>query len=293
MEYELEELERAQAPPNRVLNVPSGASASARRAKNKTKKPRLSLSSRSSKTGLKARAAFNKKKRASQLPQTGHKKGCTAPTRAGRKISARSFMPGLGRAPTIHVASDCTGLDSATCALRLAGLHSHPVFMSEKRTCTRRVLLANVQPDAPLGVHGGLSPPQVFSDIMTRAESAVHPNMKVDLYSAGPPCQPYSTAGRKEGLMDAEGRGLVFVKVLQTVRALLPLTFFLENVRALATDMKYRQFFDFVLAFLRDIKDATGNPYYHVEHRVLQTSVEGGLPQNRARLRADCIRLEA
>ena len=209
------------------------------------------------------------------------------PQRPGRRIMGRSYsIMAMPQRPVVTTASDCSGLDTATCALRLAGISPRVLFLSEKDPKVRKVLASNAAPRAPLGPDrdedDAAMLPRIYDDIMTRDNPSTIAGMKVDLYSAGPPCQPFSTAGLKQGIHDSQGRGLVLVKVLETIAMLLPLTFFIENVAALATDVKYKALFDFLLRFLRGIKGPDGQCYYHVEYRVLQTSVEGGLPQNRA-----------
>jgi DNA (cytosine-5)-methyltransferase 1 len=62
--------------------------------------------------------------------------------------------------------------------------------------------------------------------------------MKVDVIHAGPPCQPFSSAGRQLGHED--GRNL-FPEFIRAVREIGPLGFVAENVRALL-NVKFRQF---------------------------------------------------
>lgn len=53
----------------------------------------------------------------------------------------------------------------------------------------------------------------------------------VDLVVGGPPCQPFSTAGKRRGLEDF--RGNVIVRFLDYVKAIKPKYFILENVRGI------------------------------------------------------------
>ncbi|MCP2003784.1 UNVERIFIED_ORG: DNA (cytosine-5)-methyltransferase 1 [Buttiauxella agrestis ATCC 33320] len=54
---------------------------------------------------------------------------------------------------------------------------------------------------------------------------------EVDLIMGGPPCQAFSTAGKRQGLEDE--RGNVFLKYLETVFEIKPKYFIIENVRGL------------------------------------------------------------
>ena len=61
---------------------------------------------------------------------------------------------------------------------------------------------------------------------------------EVDVIHAGPPCQPFSSAGRQMG--DADDRNL-FPEFIRAVREIKPAVFVAENVRALL-NVKFRQF---------------------------------------------------
>jgi DNA (cytosine-5)-methyltransferase 1 len=63
-------------------------------------------------------------------------------------------------------------------------------------------------------------------------------SLKADVIHAGPPCQPFSAAGRQLGHED--GRNL-FPELIRAVREIEPLGFVAENVRALLNG-KFRQF---------------------------------------------------
>ena len=56
-------------------------------------------------------------------------------------------------------------------------------------------------------------------------------NEKVDLIVGGPPCQAFSTAGKR--LSINENRGIVFIKFLEVIKKLKPTYFVIENVRGL------------------------------------------------------------
>lgn len=54
---------------------------------------------------------------------------------------------------------------------------------------------------------------------------------EVDLVTGGPPCQPFSTAGKRGSVMDP--RGSLFMDFMRVVREVQPRFFFMENVRGL------------------------------------------------------------
>lgn len=98
----------------------------------------------------------------------------------------------------------------------------------------------------------------------------------VDIYAAGFPCQPFSTAGLNHGVEDAQGRGRIFPRLLGYIREKSPKTFLLENVRGLTTKT-HRETFEAILQALRE------DGKYEVTWRILNT-MDYGIPQSRPRL---------
>ncbi|CAM3709575.1 DNA cytosine methyltransferase [Parendozoicomonas haliclonae] len=94
-----------------------------------------------------------------------------------------------------------------------------------------------------------------------------------DLLTAGFPCQPFSSAGKKLGIEDV--RGTLFEKIVQVIRNKKPKFFVLENVKRLLSMDKGAHF--------ATILDALSELGYLVEWRVLN-AVNFGLPQNRERV---------
>ena len=60
----------------------------------------------------------------------------------------------------------------------------------------------------------------------------------IDLYVVGFPCQPFSLAGKGEGVADSNGRGAIIHYILHFIKKKEPRTFILENVDGLATQHK-------------------------------------------------------
>lgn len=64
-----------------------------------------------------------------------------------------------------------------------------------------------------------------------RREAGLRAKDKIDLIVGGPPCQAFSTAGKR--LSINENRGVVFLKYLELIKELNPTYFVIENVRGL------------------------------------------------------------
>ena len=185
----------------------------------------------------------------------------------GRAPAAAAAAPGSGApaGPRVRIGSDCTGLNTINIALGLIGFDVVDEFASEKDQWTRCVLRHNFK----VGT--------LFNDIFCRGDAHLP---DVDLYTAGPPCQPFSVAGLNDGCTDA--RGIVFVRVLQVIDKKRPATFLIENVVGLKT--RHSAFYTFVIKFLQTLKDPGGSKTYKVRARVMDTKVSGGLPQSRPRV---------
>lgn len=97
-----------------------------------------------------------------------------------------------------------------------------------------------------------------------------------DILTAGFPCQPFSNAGNRRGVLDSRGR--LYEECLRIIRARKPAVFVFENVKGLMSS-KYvdgRRLVDVIVA---DVEEAG----YYTVHKVLNAS-DYGVPQNRQRL---------
>lgn len=94
-----------------------------------------------------------------------------------------------------------------------------------------------------------------------------------DLLTAGFPCQPFSSAGKKLGVSDV--RGTLFEKIVYILEKKQPSFFVLENVKRLLSMDKGKHF--------ATIISALSSKGYLVEWRLLNAS-NFGLPQNRERV---------
>lgn len=94
-----------------------------------------------------------------------------------------------------------------------------------------------------------------------------------DLLTGGFPCQPFSSAGKKNGIRDP--RGTLFQTVVDIIRDRQPRFFVLENVKRLLT-MEDGLHFATILSSLADLN-------YQIEWRLIN-AMHFGLPQNRQRV---------
>lgn len=97
---------------------------------------------------------------------------------------------------------------------------------------------------------------------------------KVDVLTAGFPCQPFSVAGYRKGFEDI--RGNHFFRILDFVDNLRPKVIFLENVKNLVTHDKGNTF--------RVIKNEISSRNYSFHAKVLNTKDYGNIPHNRERI---------
>jgi len=94
-----------------------------------------------------------------------------------------------------------------------------------------------------------------------------------DLLTAGFPCQPFSSAGKKKGVRDP--RGTLFQEIVDVLAEKQPKYFVLENVKRLLT-MEKGFHFATILSSLAELN-------YHIEWRLLN-AMHFALPQNRQRI---------
>jgi DNA (cytosine-5)-methyltransferase 1 len=95
----------------------------------------------------------------------------------------------------------------------------------------------------------------------------------IDLIVGGVPCQPWSIAGKQQGLNDP--RGQLWMDVIRVIRSNQPKAFILENVKGLA-EQRNRQSLNYILSHLTE----SG----YVVHSQVLNSYDFGLPQDRDRI---------
>lgn len=95
-----------------------------------------------------------------------------------------------------------------------------------------------------------------------------------DFLTAGFPCQPFSPAGKKQGIRDRV-RGTLFERIVETIAEKQPQYFLLENVKRILTMEQGYHF--------RVILNALASLDYFIEWRLINP-LHFGIPQNRDRV---------
>lgn len=159
----------------------------------------------------------------------------------------------------LTVGTDCSGIDTPLLALQNMGIQFEHTFSCENERHAKEVLLYN---------H---SPLHFYDDITKRTECEQAPH--VDLYMAGFPCQPFSSAGKRLGFKD-ERAGILY-HILSYIQTKLPKLFILENVASITKGQHAKSF--------NDLIKTLSNLGYTVTHEIMNTK-DYGLPQNRERV---------
>lgn len=97
---------------------------------------------------------------------------------------------------------------------------------------------------------------------------------KIDVLTAGFPCQSFSVAGHRKGLTDE--RGQLFYETIRFARELKPKYILLENVKNLYSHNNGKTF----KIILKELK----NLNYYTKYEILNTATHANIPQNRERL---------
>ena len=111
-----------------------------------------------------------------------------------------------------------------------------------------------------------------FSSDIRKLKSKTVPDH--DILIAGFPCQPYSIAGLRKGLLDE--RGKVFNDIMRLLKEKKPAAFLLENVKGI-TAHDNGETFKFLLARLESLG-------YSLVYKTLNTASHANIPQNRERV---------
>jgi len=168
----------------------------------------------------------------------------------------------MTKAVGIELFAGCGGLSTGFLD---AGLHVVAGFEID-----RRAVDAYEYNHAYRGSRGYLADLNILSGSELLELSGIE---RADFIIGGPPCQPFSIVGKRQGALDGRA-GLVgqFIRIIGELR---PAAFLLENVPNLASIADG--------AILEDAEVALRRLGYSVEHRVV-SAADFGVPQNRKRL---------
>ena len=183
-----------------------------------------------------------------------------------RKRKASELPPQLFCSKRLRLGSDCSGYNSGTLGAEALSVPYVDVFASDNNAKCREVLKFNFK---------DLNSSNVYADCTRRDLNSVP---GCDIYTAGFPCQAFSTEGLGAGESDPRGR--VVWSVLEYIKVRLPSVFVLENVKALVdrhTDLFYRIFQ--AIANIRDAK--TGKTYYFCSWKVVNSRYYVAQSRNR------------
>ena len=105
------------------------------------------------------------------------------------------LQPKMKSGKPLRVGTDCSGIEAPIQALQNLQVPFEHIFSCDSDASCRKTIEANFPPK------------HFYDDIRSRDNSKV---ASVDLYVAGFPCQPFSSAGKKQGFADSQGRGEIF-----------------------------------------------------------------------------------
>ena len=170
----------------------------------------------------------------------------------------------------LRVGTDCSGIEAPIQALMQLNIPFKHVFCSDIDKYVIQSIKANYKPEIIFGDKDGL-----FKDgDITKRNIDDVPD--IDLYIAGFPCQPFSSAGDRRGLNDP--RGTVFYSCLKVIETKQPKYFILENVKGLMTHDKGNTW-NIMCNLLKELERFG----YIVKWKLLNTK-DYGIPQNRERI---------
>ncbi len=199
-----------------------------------------------------------------------------------KKIADRKSTKQLSKTK-LNVLSFFSGAMGLDIGLEKAGMHV--MLACDVDPATRKTIARN---DRGIGIIGDLrsySVPEIL------AYANVKNPQQVDVIVGGPPCQAFSTAGRRMGFQDE--RGNVFLKFIEVISSIKPRYVVVENVRGLMSTPITIDVDDEVLSDF-DPKNIKGSSLYFIKKKLeaagytlsfnLYNSANFGVPQIRERV---------
>jgi len=148
----------------------------------------------------------------------------------------------------------------------LSELEHECVFASEIDTNLQKLYKKN----------WGITP---VGDIKEIVEERIHTIPKHDILCAGFPCQPFSKAGKQEGMMDIE-RGTLFDEIVKIIKYRHPRYFILENVPFIQNHNN-KSTWEYIVKRLKE--KISNGLRYEIDHREYSPH-QFGIPQHRKRI---------
>tara|TARA_B110000285_G_scaffold221988_1_gene275622 strand:+ start:131 stop:1057 length:927 start_codon:yes stop_codon:yes gene_type:complete len=168
----------------------------------------------------------------------------------------------------IRIGTDCSGIEAPIQALQNLNIPFSHEFSSDIDKYCIQSIKANYEPKILFGDPDGAFPD---GDITKRNVQDIP---DIDMYICGFPCQPFSTAGLRNGFEHKSGN--VFWSCLDVIRVKKPKYFILENVKGLLSNDKGKTW----ATILSELNTLEG---YTVDWKILNTK-DYGIPQHRPRL---------
>lgn len=125
--------------------------------------------------------------------------------------------------PKIISLSFFTGAMGLDIGMKKAGIN--PLLVSEIDKDTRATIVEN---DPTVGLIGDI---WKYNASQIKEYANIPKNQKIDVIFGGPPCQSFSTAGKRKGFTDK--RGSAYIRYLDIIEELKPKYAIIENVRGL------------------------------------------------------------
>jgi len=198
-----------------------------------------------------------------------------------------------GKAISISLFTGAFGLDLG---MEQAGFHTVSV-VEKDRDATKTIALNRpfLQESAIPREIQNVSSQELLEEggMVLNLGRALQPG-EVDLVTGGPPCQPFSTAGKRGSVMDP--RGSLFMDFVRIVKEVQPRFFLMENVKGLlSAPLRHRpinqrgkdypplEVDEIAGAALKVVLSEMKEIGYNVVYNLLEAA-DYGVPQNRARV---------
>jgi DNA (cytosine-5)-methyltransferase 1 len=159
----------------------------------------------------------------------------------------------------LRIGTDCSGIEAPIVALQQLKIPFVHEFSSEIDKYCISTIKANFNPKI------------IFGDMKQRKLKDIP---DIDMYVCGFPCQPFSIAGKRDGIHNP--RGTIFWECLRVIKYKKPIIFVLENVKGLLS-IDNGETFKNMMDELKKIK------IYNVDWKILNTA-DYGIPQSRKRV---------